>query len=810
MNMKKLIIISVLVHVVLLAVFAPLIRTRMEFDEKEEAERTAEVKKREMDRKEQDRLRREKQKLDEKTARMLKREAELRKKEEITRQVKELRKKREEMMERRKEELERFRERQATDVIAREKAAIDLLARKAKEHISSANDVAMRNDTVLGRYPNENKGMTLGFLDDLKVSNRIWSEGEIAGESSAQVASDYLWDFENGPKESIGGGELVLDWNSKIVTREDGAGMALDLTEKFALVRLGPVEYGEAFTIATSVRLESTDDGEQVILTNGHSGNYNRSLRFIVSGKDGEGRVIFRTTGSNSSSADTSTKPGSFTFGKWVRLVITVDIATEKVRIFIDGTEAELVENELAEETTTGATDLRDLKTMTDEAMDGFMKEELDLTDIAEAVDNLDEVLERIAEEMEKEQDNHAARNEMSRADQAIDEMKEALAGLEPKTDMAEMNNTDAAQADQMEPPAPANDATANAAEMYAEAEGLEKQIAEAKADIDAAGEAVSENTSYSEARQKAMSATPSRPDLSSALGGKPPGTVGELNEFRENLNRAENEMQDMNARADSALGRSQQQSLSASSFATGAAMSSAAMQSGQFGAVVDMTSFGSASGDGDSQEMRMDESGDGAEMKFSDMPKTLSLSEGKIIQNAMPGRRFTESSLRKGWLYLDTWYVVGPWENKSIVDYSVKHPPEFGIDFDAKYYDGKFADRPGHPYETLKWEFYQSDQVRCQPPAVYGASTYYAYTDVWFENARDMLIAVASDDASSVWLNGQIVWQDTGQSAWSLGEGYRKVHFKQGFNDILVRIENGPTHCVWSVVLCPPEMLNK
>ena len=109
--------------------------------------------------------------------------------------------------------------------------------------------------------------------------------------------------------------------------------------------------------------------------------------------------------------------------------------------------------------------------------------------------------------------------------------------------------------------------------------------------------------------------------------------------------------------------------------------------------------------------------------MTYSTNMRALSLDEGKIIKAAMPGRRFTEESLRKGWLYLDTWYIIGPWENNSIVDYTVKHPPEFGIDFDAKYYDGKFSNKPGHPYETLKWEFYQSDQVRNQPPGVYGAS---------------------------------------------------------------------------------------
>jgi len=807
MNMKKLVIISILIHVILIAVLAPVIKTRMVFDEKKEAERTAEVKQREMERKEQERLRREKQKLDEKTAKMLKREAELRKKEEIRQQVKELRKKRDEMMERREKELGRFRQRQEKDVIAREKTAINKIAERIKEHITKANDAAMRTDTVVLRYPNENKGTLLGTLDDLKVSNRIWTDDEISGEATSPVASDYLWDFENGPKESLNGREVDLDQNAEIVPRDDSAGKALHAGGSFSLAKLGPVDYGQAFTIGVSVNLRNSGDEEQVILTNGHSGNYNRSIRFVVKGGENEGRIVFRTTGAKAQANDSSTKPGTFSFGKWTRVVVTTDIAADKVRIFIDGVEMELPEAELAKDTTTDASDLRDLKAIAHETMDKLMEEDLDPAKIPEMLEDLDMVKAAIDKLMDQEKENNHLRNEMAEANKDIDAAKEALTALDSKTDMEKMNDTSTAEADSVRPPSPANNA--NASEMYKEAQGLEKQIATAKADIDAAGEAVSGNTSYAEARKSTSATTPSRPDLASALSGQAPETVGELNEFRENLNRAENEMQDMNARADSALGRSAQQSLSASSFATGAAMASAAKQSEGFGQVVDMTAFGNGSL-GDSMEMRRDYSEEGAQMKYSNMPKALSIDQGKIIRSAMPGRRFTAESLRKGWLYLDTWYVIGPWENNSTVDYTVKHPPEFAIDFDARYFDGKFADKPGHPYETLEWEFYQSDQVRCQPPAVYGASTYYAYTDVWFEEARDMLIAVASDDASSVWLNGQIVWQDTGQSSWQLGEGYRKVHFNQGFNDVLVRIENGPTHCVWSVVLCPPEMLGK
>ncbi len=808
--MKKIILISLIIHSILVAILAPALKTRMALDGRQEAQRTEEVKKREAERKEQDRLRREKQRLDEKTAMILKREAEFRKKEEIEQQVKNLREKRDEIMQRREVELERFHERGEHDILAREKTKLDKIASEVKNHASGANDAARRTDTVLAAYPERNGGGVNGLLDDLRISRRVWPDEEISAETEKPVVPDYLWNFDNGAKEAFSGYGVNLRDDARITAREDGRGSALDANAPMALAEMGPVEYGQKFTIAISLNLRSGTEGEQIVLTNNYPGNDNRSIRLLVSGKEGEGKVIFRTTGNGGRVGDFPTASGSFEYGRWTRVVVSVDVAAEQVRIYIDGKEMKLPEAKLAENFNTRAPDLRKFKAMVDETMDSLTKGELDPAKAPEMIAQLDKVSAEIAKELDKEKENYDLQTKMREAETDVRAMREIIAGLDAKTQIKEMNDTGTAKADEAQPQIRADGNKDAASEMYEEAEGLEKQIAAAKADMDAASEAVSQNTSYTVARRKAMDSTPPRPDLASALRSDLPGTVGELNEFRENLSRAENEMQDMNARAEAALGGSVQKNLSASSFASGAAMSSAAGMTGNFGQVVDMTKFSDQGNEGNSSEMREDRSGDGAAMSGSPTLGTLNLDEGEIIKAAMPGRRFTESSLRKGWLYLDTWYVIGPWENASKVDYTVKHPPEFGMDFDAKYYDGKFSDRPGHPYETLKWEFYQSDQVRCQPPAVYGASTYYAYTDVWFEKARDMLIAVASDDASIVWLNGSIIWQDFGQSPWQLGEGYRKVRFRQGYNDILVRIENGPTHCVWSVVLCPPEMLDK
>jgi len=175
-------------------------------------------------------------------------------------------------------------------------------------------------------------------------------------------------------------------------------------------------------------------------------------------------------------------------------------------------------------------------------------------------------------------------------------------------------------------------------------------------------------------------------------------------------------------------------------------------------------------------------------------------LSEAKVLKEALPGRTFSRSSPRTGWLYLDTWYVIGPWENRARIGFADSQPPETLVDLDATY--------TGKDGRTLSWQFFQSDNIRVKPPLEMERSTYYGYTEVYFEEQTEMLVAVASDDAAKVWLNGQLIWQDDGLSPWRLDEGFRKVLFRQGFNTILLRIENGPITCTYSLLLCPPEVL--
>lgn len=181
-------------------------------------------------------------------------------------------------------------------------------------------------------------------------------------------------------------------------------------------------------------------------------------------------------------------------------------------------------------------------------------------------------------------------------------------------------------------------------------------------------------------------------------------------------------------------------------------------------------------------------------------------LNQAMVKAQALPGRRFSKTADRKGWLYINTWYMIGPWENFGRDDFSIVHPPEVSVDFDAVYTDGQIGtgivETDSHPIKmigekveldgTLRWKFMQSESMHNTLPVTTGHSTYYAYTELYFEEATTMLVAIGTDDSGRVWINGKDVWRDTGTSWYHIDEHIAPFDFRQGWNRILVRLENG------------------
>lgn len=179
------------------------------------------------------------------------------------------------------------------------------------------------------------------------------------------------------------------------------------------------------------------------------------------------------------------------------------------------------------------------------------------------------------------------------------------------------------------------------------------------------------------------------------------------------------------------------------------------------------------------------------------------------------PGRRIAARGPSAKWFFADSWYILGPFDNTRRGNIERKFPPETIIDLNATY--------PGKNGVPIHWEFHQSGKPNVMPPMdAYNAAVqdpsrspaanyesnlqyviYYAYTELWFERACDLWVAIGSDDFSKVWIEDQLVWSSgKNLKAWKLNEGLRKVHFKQGINRVLYRVENANNKTEFSLVV--------
>ena len=165
-------------------------------------------------------------------------------------------------------------------------------------------------------------------------------------------------------------------------------------------------------------------------------------------------------------------------------------------------------------------------------------------------------------------------------------------------------------------------------------------------------------------------------------------------------------------------------------------------------------------------------------------------------VSESVPGRKVHASSVGGGskWMFVDTWYIIGPFPNPQRRNIETKFPPESIVDLDATYaVEG----------QNLRWQFVQTSTAGIRPPLLREYAIYYGYTTLWFDEAQDMWIATGSDDFSKLWINDMLVWASGSvQKVWKPNEGYRRVHFKKGLNRVLFRLENGHYDCMFSLML--------
>jgi hypothetical protein len=160
--------------------------------------------------------------------------------------------------------------------------------------------------------------------------------------------------------------------------------------------------------------------------------------------------------------------------------------------------------------------------------------------------------------------------------------------------------------------------------------------------------------------------------------------------------------------------------------------------------------------------------------------------------------------------IFLDTWYVIGPFEGAGHDSQNAVYPPERGVDLDAVYF-GK-NDLP------VRWTFQQDARYPSIPLPRAENAVYYAYTEVEVDRAMDLWVWIGGDDDTKMWFNDRLVWLsgDNLDKPWyrqafmtvpemttlNLTEGQRRLHFNKGRNTVLLKLYNGVDLMFFSVVL--------
>lgn len=164
--------------------------------------------------------------------------------------------------------------------------------------------------------------------------------------------------------------------------------------------------------------------------------------------------------------------------------------------------------------------------------------------------------------------------------------------------------------------------------------------------------------------------------------------------------------------------------------------------------------------------------------------------------------------------VYLDSWYMIGPFAGVGQESIDNGYPPESIIDLDAVY--------AGMHGRALRWRYEQFSQYPLVPIGYTEGAVYYGYTEVDMDRARDVVIAMGADDDAKLWVNDELVWQSGKHlKPWyrihykylkgridtlNLNEVTRVVRLEKGRNKLLFKLYNGSGATFISVVLSPGD----
>ena len=162
---------------------------------------------------------------------------------------------------------------------------------------------------------------------------------------------------------------------------------------------------------------------------------------------------------------------------------------------------------------------------------------------------------------------------------------------------------------------------------------------------------------------------------------------------------------------------------------------------------------------------------------------------------NAIPGRRLVTGGRMDEWLYIDTWYIIGPFPgDRRRENLDVRFGPEANVNLDDVY-TGLDNRKIGWNYKKagfVQAEGKKTAYWKMEPVDVEAYAIYYAYTEIYSDAKRDVWIATGTDDYGKLWINDKLVWRSPqGRKPYNATENIQQITLEQGQNKVLYRVEN-------------------
>ena len=155
---------------------------------------------------------------------------------------------------------------------------------------------------------------------------------------------------------------------------------------------------------------------------------------------------------------------------------------------------------------------------------------------------------------------------------------------------------------------------------------------------------------------------------------------------------------------------------------------------------------------------------------------------------------------------FVERWFVTGPFDGSGEGRFHYPYPPE------VEYLEGKLRPHDSEYTTDLDPRVYSWKSVHADSTGfvdlrkAIGPGNHriaYASTRCTSSRARRVLFSVGTDDGGTVWLNGEEIWSREVRRGWEDDQERFTGEFKEGVNEILVKVSQGIGGWGFSMRVC-------